>query len=462
MRGTSWERLVVLAAALVACLGAIALPAHAAPPLGGATPVIVDTDAGSDDMLALAFLLGRGDVHIEAITVVNGMAHVPAGAANILALLQLAGHPEIPVYEGSAVPLAGHAAFPAAWRKLSDDLPGVDLPKPTAKPQVESAVTFLMRRLNDTNRPVRILALGPLTNLGAVLRQEPYATHAIEELVIMGGAVRVPGNLGDGGVFKTDNTKAEWNFYIDPLAASIVFGSKASIRLIPLDATRQVPIRMDFLASLQADAKTPLQKFAAQVLASDETLIKQGYFYAWDPLAAVALVDVDAVEVTPLAIQIQMSGVQEGRSMEVQSGPPNARVALTAEAARFRREFLAALATAPAVKTPAAAAPAAKTASAAAATPASKTAPAATTAPAKPAAAAAPETKTTSQPAAPAAKTTSPPTAPASTAPAKTTSLPPAPAPATAAPAKPPASAAPAQQPKPAQVPAAAPPTGTL
>ena len=102
-------------------------------------PVIVDTDAGIDDMLALAFLLGRRDVHIEAITVVNGLCHVPDGVSNILRFLQLAGHPEIPVYAGSTSPLSGNAAFPAAWRKDTDTLPGVTLPTATVKPQAESA-----------------------------------------------------------------------------------------------------------------------------------------------------------------------------------------------------------------------------------------------------------------------------------------------------------------------------------
>jgi inosine-uridine nucleoside N-ribohydrolase len=269
----------------------LAPAARATPPMSAPAPVIVDTDAGTDDLLALAFLLARSDVHIEAITVVNGMDHVPVGVANVLALLQLAGRTDIPVYAGSSVPLAGHAAFPAAWRKIAEDLPGVDLPKAQAKPQTESAVSFLVRRLSNSKRPVRILALGPLTNIGAALRQEPYGAQSIEELVIMGGAVRVPGNLGDGGVFKTENKTAEWNFFMDPLAASIVFGSKASIRLIPLDATQQVPIRADFVKSLGNGAKGTLEQFAAQVLASDDVEIREGYFYAWDPLAAVALVD---------------------------------------------------------------------------------------------------------------------------------------------------------------------------
>jgi inosine-uridine nucleoside N-ribohydrolase len=344
--------------------------------------VIVDTDCGTDDLLALAFLLARSDVHIEAITVVNGMAHVPTGVANVLALLQLAGRTDIPVYAGSSVPLAGHAAFPAAWRKISDELPGVDLPKTQAKPQSESAVSFLVRQLSNSKRPVRILALGPLTNIGAALRQEPYGAQTIEELVIMGGAVRVPGNLGDGGVFKTENKTAEWNFYIDPLAASIVFGSKASIRLIPLDATQQVPIHADFVKALQGGAKGTLELFAAQVLASDDTAIREGYFYAWDPLAAVALVDVDVVRVTPMAIQITMTGNDQGRSIETPGDAPNARVALTADAATFRREFVAALAAAPAPKPQSPTAPPAAKAPAVAAPQAKPPAPAATPTPA--------------------------------------------------------------------------------
>jgi len=366
IRRTCTDKFPLLVIALLAvfliCSTALAPEARATPPASAATPVIVDTDAGTDDLLALAFLLARSDVHIEAITVVNGMAHAPTGTANILALLQFAGRTDIPVYAGSSVPLAGHAAFPAAWRKISDDLPGVDLPKAQARPQAQSAVSFLVRRLSESKRPVRILALGPLTNLGAALRQEPFGAQTIEELVIMGGAVRVPGNLGDGGVFKTENKTAEWNFYIDPLAASIVFSSKAAIRLIPLDATQQVPIHADLVKTLQDGAKGTLEQFAAQVLGSDETAIRQGYFYAWDPLAAVALVDVDVVRVTPMSIQIEMTGNDQGRSDETQHGAPNARVALAADAADFRREFVAALAAAPEAKPQSpTAAPAAKT-----------------------------------------------------------------------------------------------------
>jgi pyrimidine-specific ribonucleoside hydrolase len=344
-----------LAAAIAAALVFASFPASRAaasprrPALTprSAVPVIVDTDAGIDDMLALAFLLGRRDVHIEAITIVNGLCHVSSGANNVLRLLQLAGHPEIPVYEGATAPLAGRAAFPESWRKDADTLPGVTLPATTAKPQAQSASSFLMWRLADSKRPVRILALGPLTNLGAVLRVESWGVLSIKEIVIMGGALNVPGNLGDGGYFKTDNKTAEWNFYMDPLAASIVFSSSAPIRLIPLDATQQVPIKSDFLEKLTADAKTPLEKFAAEVLSVQKKLIAEGDYFAWDPLAAVALADPTAVSTIPMNVSIMEYGTDTGKSVSVPGKAPNAQVATSANAALFRREFLEALATQP-------------------------------------------------------------------------------------------------------------------
>jgi inosine-uridine nucleoside N-ribohydrolase len=316
-------------------------------------PVIVDTDAGIDDLLALAFLLGRRDVHIEAITVVNGLCHVPDGVTNVLRLLQLAGHQEIPVYAGSTAPLAGNATFPAAWRKDTDTLPGVTLPALTEKPQAESATSFLTRRLGDARRPVRILALGPLTNIGAVLRVESWGVQAIQEIVIMGGALNVAGNLGDGGYFITSNTTAEWNFYMDPLAASIVFSSGASIRLIPLDATIQVPIKTELLDALTTNGKTPLEKFAAEVLGTQKKSIAEGIYFAWDPLAAVALANSNVVSTTAMSISITEYGAQTGRSVATPLKPPNAQVAMTANAALFRRDFLEALATPPPTPAPA-------------------------------------------------------------------------------------------------------------
>ncbi len=305
--------------------------------------VIIDTDAGSDDLMAIAFLLARGDVRIEAITISNGLAHVRPGARNVLRLLELAGRRDIPVYIGRETPLKPTAEFPKPWRELSDTLPGVTLPEAVRLPERESASTYLAKRLSTGPR-VRILALGPLTNLAEALERSPRSLGGIGELVIMGGALRVPGNLGDGGYFQTDNTTAEWNLFVDPLAAQRIFAFGARIRLVPLDATNKVPIDLAFLREFQQRARAPLGKFVAQVLESDRQFIEKNIYFAWDPLAAVALVAPAVLSTRAAAIEVLQAPPEEGRTVEVAGRRPNARVAWNADAAAFKRAFLAALA----------------------------------------------------------------------------------------------------------------------
>lgn len=298
-------------------------------------PLIIDTDAGSDDLMAISFLLAHPSVHIEAITVADGLAHVDAGARNLARLLELSGRTNIPVFAGRRTPLRGSAEFPAEWRKISDELPGVTLPAASRPPEPRKAADYLAGR----KRPLRILALGPLTNLAEALKREPSIAGNIQEIVIMGGAVRVPGNLADGDLFKTPNKTAEWNIFVDPLAARIVFRSGIPIRLIPLDATNKVPIDMVFLRDFSASARSPLGRFVVQVLESDKKSIEDGYFYAWDPLAAVALLHPTVVRTNRMHIDVLQDSPQDGRTVQA-PGPPNAAVALDADPAAFRRIFL--------------------------------------------------------------------------------------------------------------------------
>jgi len=302
-------------------------------------PILIDTDAGSDDFLAISFLLSHPEVRIDAITVANGLAHVDAGARNLTRLVELSGRANLPVFAGRATPLKGNAEFPREWRKISDELPGVDLPVTARRPEAKPAADFLIEHLRDGKHRVRILALGPLTNLAEAFQREPRIKSAIEEIVIMGGAIRVHGNLGDGGAFKTSNTSAEWNIFVDPLAARMVFDSGIPITLVPLDATNKVPIDLAFLNEFHAKARSRLGRVAAQILADDREMIQGGYFYAWDPLAAAALLDRRIVKLTRLHIDILENAPEEGRTVPT-PGKPNAAVALDADAAAFRKIFL--------------------------------------------------------------------------------------------------------------------------
>jgi pyrimidine-specific ribonucleoside hydrolase len=305
--------------------------------------VIIDTDADADGLMAIAFLLSRPDIHVEAITIVNGMAHVPAGGRNVLRLLALAGRNDIPVFLGRQSPLFGTAEFPAEWRAAADELPGITMPEPKRSVETRDAADFLLKRLLDAAHPVQVLALGPLTNLAEVFSHTPRAARTGRQLVIRGGAVRVSGNLGDGGLFRTDNTSAEWNMFIDPVATKIVFTSGAPIRLVPLDATQRVPVDMALFEQFQSRAGTPLAKFVAQMLATDRDQIRQGYYFARDSLAAAALANPAVVTFRPLAIAISDKPEELGRTVEIKSRRSNALVAIDADPLRFRDVFMIAL-----------------------------------------------------------------------------------------------------------------------
>jgi pyrimidine-specific ribonucleoside hydrolase len=300
-------------------------------------PILIDTDCGGDDLMAIAFLLARRDARIEAVTVANGLAHVRPGAENVLRLLELGGRGDVPVYMGRETPMRGNAAFPEAWRKDADASVGVRRAQHT--PQKESAADYLAARFRQRGRPVRILALGPLTNLGEALERTPEGLRGIE-LVIMGGAVYAPGNLGDGGYLQTDNKTAEWNLYVDPRAAMEVFTSGARIRLVPLDVTNQVQIDAGLLKAFRSKASTPLGEYVDAILKQHRDQIRQGIYYAWDPLAAVAMVEPGVLHESPLAVEVKQAPPEEGRTAERPEYPPNTSVALSADAAGFREIFL--------------------------------------------------------------------------------------------------------------------------
>ena len=130
-------------------------------------------------------------------------------------------------------------------------------------------------------------------------------------------------------------TKPPNGTFLSIMAAQTVFRSGARIELVPLDATGKVSIGIPFLREFKKQAKTPLARFVAQVLESDHSAIQEGYFQAWDPLAAVSLVHPAVVALSPAAIQIN----DQGRTLELQ-GKPNAEAAVGANPALFKQLFL--------------------------------------------------------------------------------------------------------------------------
>lgn len=310
---------------------------------GTPRPTIIDTDMAGDDWMAILYLLNRPDISVEAITVTGtGEAHCEPGVRNAMRLTALAGQPEIPVSCGRETPLRGNHSFPAAWRENVDALAGLTLPDNPASPSPQSAVKLLATTIETSPDKITILALGPLTNLAEILEAAPGLKDKIEMIYIMGGAVDVPGNVGysRAGI---DNPFAEWNIYVDPHAAALVFRSGVPITLVPLDATNHAPVTENFVKRIKNDRQTPEARFVFDLLTKYYDFIQSGGYYFWDPLAAAILTDnsLGTFE-TKTLIVIEEEGNDSGRTQVSGDGAP-IRVAVNADGERFEQLFLDAL-----------------------------------------------------------------------------------------------------------------------
>lgn len=255
---------------------------------------------------------------IVAVTIVHGLCHVESGIKNIRALLKLAGREDIRVFVGEHQPLEEkhyHNVYPDAWRAIADKLLEEAWPTLSDVTGVtESAVEYLTKAFNASSEPVRVLALGPLTNIALALRNNPQSS--ILEIVIMGGAVTVPGNLVCGAppkslCYEHMNEVAEWNIFVDPTAAKEVFLRNIPLTMVSLDATNKVKITKDYLQRLEkSDAPHSfLGAKAISVLSQLKETIDAGEMYAWDPLAAVAFLEPEIITWRRADIEV-ITGVQ--------------------------------------------------------------------------------------------------------------------------------------------------------
>lgn len=254
----------------------------------GKRPVILDTDMSIDGVIGMLYLLKAKELDVRAITTVHGMSAVAVGARNARRVLELTGNGRIPVAAGSAKPLQGQREFPAHLRALADALGGAPLPLPQTAASTLSAPDLIVKELSQEGEPITIVAMGPLTNIAKALTKNPLVAKRIKEVVVMGGAVGVEGN-----VYKMlvgmKNTDAEWNVYLDPDALQQVLAAKVPVRLIPLDATRSAPVTAAFVDRIKTAPRDETSNFLLALLESVRPQIDDGVFYFWDVVAAVAV-----------------------------------------------------------------------------------------------------------------------------------------------------------------------------
>ena len=213
--------------------------------LTGPQPIIIDTDPGQDDAIAILFALGAADyLEVRALTTVAGNVPVEWASRNARIIRDWAERTEIPVYAGCPRPLL-RDLITAEHVHGETGLGGVQLPEPRAGLAAGSAVNFLIETLSTAPAgSLTICSIGPLTNIASALVRAPRIRTSIKQIVMMGGAHFERGNI---------TPSAEFNIHIDPDAADLVFRSGVQITVLPLDVTHQVlttPGRLDQLFSL--------------------------------------------------------------------------------------------------------------------------------------------------------------------------------------------------------------------
>ena len=287
--------------------------------------MVVDTDVAPDDLVALAFLVASPSVTVQAITVTGaGEVRCEAGLDIVLSLLERLDAAEIPVACGAEAPIAGQHEFPSAFRRNAERAAGLELPSTTREAAPVDAVTLLLDSFAGASDPIRLLTLGPLTNVAMALEQDASLASRIDSIWVMGGAVDVAGNVAGFPGPSVDNTAAEWNIYVDPTAMASVLDAGVPVHLVSLDGTNQVPVTPAFVAQVNeaAGGAAPLDVLAE--LFSENDYMTSGDYYLWDPLAAMLAAGHDIGTFTDAHLTVDTTEGDTSGATRSGPGDPNA------------------------------------------------------------------------------------------------------------------------------------------
>jgi inosine-uridine nucleoside N-ribohydrolase len=320
---------------------------------GAQTPrrVIIDTDPGVDDAMAILLALNSPELKVEALTVVPGNVDGQQGLKNALKIVSLAGRCDVLVAGGAQHPLNQKLITAQFWHG-PNGLAGAELPASKCKADPRFGPDLIIETVHKYPHEVTLIPVGPLTNIALAVSKDPSIAGLVQDIVIMGGSIS-GGNV---------NGAAEANIYGDPEAASIVFNAGWMVTMVGSDVGERTIITRKHLADLQAQ-HGPESDFVAKLADFYITRSeKSGYSGAamYDPLAVAAVIDPTLVTLKEMHVDVETKGeFTRGETVANRSGSdennvlrgdhyeiegvielkPNARVCLASDAARFLQLF---------------------------------------------------------------------------------------------------------------------------
>jgi inosine-uridine nucleoside N-ribohydrolase len=299
-------------------------------------PLIIDSDPGLDDALAIGLAVARPELDVLAVTTVGGNADVRHCTENALRLLHVFGRDDIPVAEGASGPLTGEIVRATEVHGASG-IGTSELPPATASKRPEHAVELIARLLREHPERVAIAPIGPLTNIALLVRLHPQLIPRIAHLSIMGGSI------GEGN----STASAEFNIYADPEAADIVFRAGIPITMMGLDVTHQALLdggSADALRALETASATIAAELTTYALDRNKEWSGRTTTAIHDAVAVAHLVFDDLVAVAPYHVVVDTTdGPARGRTicdglpyrLRRDGREPNAEVGIRIDRGRF-------------------------------------------------------------------------------------------------------------------------------
>ena len=253
--------------------------------------VVVVTDAFFDDFLAISYLLESPYILVDALVVSGiGFCYLDAGAKNLANYLAYVKMPHTPISSLSNTGMCNEGSVPKAWLLDEQNLFGIHLKNSPKGPRQISGSDLIAEKVLRANSKVTLLCITALNNVAEFLLNYPYLHGKIEKIVIMGGAIYVPGNINTkfNGYL---NDTAEYNIALDPCSAEVVFNADIPKVLCPLDVTDTLPLNRDIINEYRSYLTSDVGEFVNVLMHNVIKLNEDAKLMFWDAVAAAYLVD---------------------------------------------------------------------------------------------------------------------------------------------------------------------------